>query len=668
VRRSGAAGSRPAAGARLEPIRGATNNNGAAAAGAPPSPKRRGSFPFGNNSVHPAPATPVRQGPILNDGYMSVRGAEESPYALATDEYDIQPRQFRRILASQGQFAIPFDPRRSVHVLCVPLSVVAVSFASDPPQLDMRVNRLSSRKPVHLDGTQSQKIYIQVYLPESAEAHSEPAEPAAASPTTDRFPTHRPTPASSRHLINSITHPNPLEYTIEVQRGEFHFDVAVSQVPPDGPLSEFSKNLSPLYFLTGRYAFTEVDKNQLTFNPGDAIAVLQESDDGWYVGRLGNRVGCFPYSYAYPRDEAVKQADLTKAKRAFPVPTTTIPHRPRIHSTTPSEDSLQLFDQKNKKKTQQQQLQRRDDDDDDNNNNNNKKSKNNTSAISLANSTRSRQGSRWFLYKGSSFVGDDNNSIDDGRPRFYISLTLVFLLLQLILLLVSLILERGIADLHSNPMIGASFSSLHDVGARVPNFQKGYIFRVVTANFLPTGVLRLVFAAVFHYVFCWPFEKTHGYLWLAFVYLVCGTMGHIAGFIFVPNWVSAGPEPAMMGVAGAMFSCYLLSLRHVRDADVCAGLPYFLIFAIAILLGLLPGVDNWTQMCGFCMGLYCWLIVSRWRVLAKVALVCLAVTFVFEVAFAFAATRQDEYCGWCAQASCLPVYDWCADTRLVASS
>lgn len=48
------------------------------------------------------------------------------------------------------------------------------------------------------------------------------------------------------------------------------------------------------------YSFYAENPDELTINPGDVIRVLDEIDDGWWVGECDGRRGIFPVNYCAP--------------------------------------------------------------------------------------------------------------------------------------------------------------------------------------------------------------------------------------------------------------------------------------------------------------------------------------------------------------------------------
>jgi len=47
----------------------------------------------------------------------------------------------------------------------------------------------------------------------------------------------------------------------------------------------------------GNYVFKAENPDELDFEKGDIIIVLEKSEDGWWRGQIGERIGVFPVNY-----------------------------------------------------------------------------------------------------------------------------------------------------------------------------------------------------------------------------------------------------------------------------------------------------------------------------------------------------------------------------------
>lgn len=67
----------------------------------------------------------------------------------------------------------------------------------------------------------------------------------------------------------------------------------VAQPPPPPPGSTKSKRL----FVTAIFDHEAEEDDELAFNVGDVVEVLDSSDEGWWKGTVAGRVGIFPVNY-----------------------------------------------------------------------------------------------------------------------------------------------------------------------------------------------------------------------------------------------------------------------------------------------------------------------------------------------------------------------------------
>ena len=49
------------------------------------------------------------------------------------------------------------------------------------------------------------------------------------------------------------------------------------------------------------FSFTAQDHDELSFNAGDWITVLDKSNENWWKGKVHNAIGIFPANYVSPK-------------------------------------------------------------------------------------------------------------------------------------------------------------------------------------------------------------------------------------------------------------------------------------------------------------------------------------------------------------------------------
>ncbi|EGD78270.1 hypothetical protein PTSG_09335 [Salpingoeca rosetta] len=127
-------------------------------------------------------------------------------------------------------------------------------------------------------------------------------------------------------------------------------------------------------------------------------------------------------------------------------------------------------------------------------------------------------------------------------------------------------------------------------------------YRLILAPFVPVG-------AVHHLVFLLaqlslgvPLERAIGWTRLALIYLVSAIGGYTIAIILAPYQVKAGPSPGVYG----LLACLLLQLFESWKQVVSPGRELFkllLLTTCAFIFGLLPFVDNFSQLAGFVFGI-----------------------------------------------------------------
>lgn len=204
-------------------------------------------------------------------------------------------------------------------------------------------------------------------------------------------------------------------------------------------------------------------------------------------------------------------------------------------------------------------------------------------------------------------------------------------------------------------------------------------YRFVTAIFVHAGFVHIFFNLLVQLTLCAQIEKLIGSIAYFIVYFAGGIGGNLLG----GNFGLIG-QPAL-GASGAIYTCISIEL-----VDLCYNWKYeyrakmrlamSIVFAVlGLALGLLPGLDNFAHIGGFCVGLLGGLVfapsihptkthrIVTW-VLRVVAL-GLAVGFFAGLASNFYNSPDPtKACTWCRYLSCLPVFSSCKGTGLTTSS
>lgn len=273
-------------------------------------------------------------------------------------------------------------------------------------------------------------------------------------------------------------------------------------------------------------------------------------------------------------------------------------------------------------------------------------------------------------------------------PNRHVIFTLVIIGVQLLLLVVAL--ADGGLQSSDNPLLGPSFVTLRRFGARwLPAIREGRVHLLLTPLFLPVGIVRFAIDMLLHLLLCWPVEARLGPLRTAAIYFAAGIASNITGCIFVPLWLVSGCGGALFGMAAAAAWLTLRrpALAAAPDPETgCARarpallsrwrtVAVGLLLLCVLVLGAMPGCDNWTHMGGLCPGFLCAMAMDNQPVIPRrrrehhvlrataaglLCLLCLASVIIMAYV-----TDLDYPCSWCMRATCFNTRSWCSrDSRL----
>ena len=128
-------------------------------------------------------------------------------------------------------------------------------------------------------------------------------------------------------------------------------------------------------------------------------------------------------------------------------------------------------------------------------------------------------------------------------------------------------------------------------------------FRFIVPIFLHAGIVHIAFNMLLQLTLGREMEKEIGSLRFLLVYLSSGIFGFVMGGNFAPNGIaSTGCSGSLFGIIAVM----LLDLLYTwKDRKSPGKELAFIILDIVIsfVLGLLPGLDNFSHIGGFLMGL-----------------------------------------------------------------
>lgn len=365
--------------------------------------------------------------------------------------------------------------------------------------------------------------------------------------------------------------------------------------------------------------------------------------------------------------------------------------------------------------------------------------------------------------------------LQDGLPRYHMSklpyFTIVVTTAQIIVFIVELA-RMGIltgkvfqTEPYFNPMLGPSTYVLINLGARyvpcmhvidgitldlslqfpcpnstttatnvcnlnqlcgisgIPIVDGAYIpsqyYRIVLPIFLHAGFLHIIFNLLLQLVMGIAVERSIGWLKYAIIYVCSGVLGFLLGANFSPIGIaSTGALGSLFGIIATNLLLFVYCGRKNTNIYATKHYKSFIIMMIgeiivSFVLGLLPGLDNFSHIGGFCVGALLSLVLLRdpsfvyiegvytyetgvtawqtflnnWNPLYEYAekipkrfAIWMAVRVVslilFILYFALLVTnlksKSSELntlgCSWCKYINCIPVNGWCEIGEVTVST
>ncbi|KAJ6790153.1 hypothetical protein PWT90_05613 [Aphanocladium album] len=226
-------------------------------------------------------------------------------------------------------------------------------------------------------------------------------------------------------------------------------------------------------------------------------------------------------------------------------------------------------------------------------------------------------------------------------------------------------------------------------------------FRFIIPIFMHAGIIHIGFNLLLQLTVAKEMEQAIGSIRFFLVYMSAGIFGFVMGGNF------ATPGIASTGASGSLFGIIALTLLDLlyswseRRSPVKDLMFIILDMVIAFVLGLLPGLDNFSHIGGFLMGLALGICVLHspnalrrrldegsaysavqggqgvhppflkspvgffrgrkplwwaWWIVRVAVLITIIVVFVVLLNNFY---KLGEQCGWCKYLSCLPIKDWC---------
>lgn len=128
-------------------------------------------------------------------------------------------------------------------------------------------------------------------------------------------------------------------------------------------------------------------------------------------------------------------------------------------------------------------------------------------------------------------------------------------------------------------------------------------FRFIVPMFMHAGLIHIVFNMLLQLTLAKEMEMAIGSVRFFLVYVSAGIFGFVMGGNFAaPNIASTGASGSLFGIIALTLLDLLYSWKD-RKSPVKDLMFIILDMVIAFVLGLLPGLDNFSHIGGFLMGL-----------------------------------------------------------------
>ena len=149
-----------------------------------------------------------------------------------------------------------------------------------------------------------------------------------------------------------------------------------------------------------------------------------------------------------------------------------------------------------------------------------------------------------------------------------------------------------------------------DPGAlSVSAVKEGELWRLVTYQFLHSGIFELIFSLFLLVLFAVLVEQRYGRRATALCYLLSGTVGGLVAVAVNSGVVAAGSTVSTFGLIGMWLVMNSRPRSYERQYPVYAGLT---LAGLLMLYGALQGgIELWSQVGGLATGVCCGVVAER---------------------------------------------------------
>lgn len=247
----------------------------------------------------------------------------------------------------------------------------------------------------------------------------------------------------------------------------------------------------------------------------------------------------------------------------------------------------------------------------------------------------------------------------------------------------------------------------------IPIIDNKYIpdqyYRMILPIFLHAGILHIFFNLVLQLTMGVSVERAIGWIKYGIIYMASGIAGFLLGANFSPNGIaSTGASGSLFGIMAANLLLFVYCGKKNTNIYATTHYKTFILIMVAeivvsFVLGLLPGLDNFSHIGGFCMGFLLSVVFLKdpsfvfrdgiytfkseastwqlfldnwnplngredkifWKFLVWIwfRIVCLVLAILYFVLLTRNLYSTDQQssstCSWCKYINCIPVHDWC---------
>lgn len=232
-------------------------------------------------------------------------------------------------------------------------------------------------------------------------------------------------------------------------------------------------------------------------------------------------------------------------------------------------------------------------------------------------------------------------------------------------------------------------------------------WRLLSAMFLHAWFVHILFNMLLQCTMGLDVERHIGTLRYVVVYIISGVSGNLLGLNFAQDGISStGASGALFGVIAVNLLIFILHRDQttVRHYGILIAVLVFEV-VVCLVLGLLPGLDNFCHIGGFVSGLLLGLAIlndpkfvrfnrsagandykiqgfgnsfskhmdnlrkKRFAIWIIVRIVAIALLIAWFLGLGLNFTKNGGgHCSWCKYFNCLPVHNWCSQGDLTSST